>query len=107
MANSLAWRGFSAAREKKIRHRGEIWGVYISEDNRGKGVGRVLLTTLIGLVERVPGMQQIALGVSSQNARAKALYESLGFEIYGCEKRALNICDEYVDEELMVLYFKT
>jgi hypothetical protein len=29
----------------------------------------------------------------------------LGFEIYGRENRALKIGDEYVDEELMVLYF--
>ncbi len=36
---------------------------------------------------------------------AKGLYESLGFEVYGRERRALKIGDEYVDEELMVLYF--
>ena len=52
-----------------------------------------------------PGIEQVALGVSCQNAPAKALYESFGFEVYGCEKRALKIGDEYVDEELMVLYF--
>ena len=91
---------------EKIRHRGGIWGVYVSEECRGKGVGRALLGELIGLVQLLPGMEQVALAVSRQNAAAKSLYESLGFEVYGCERRALKIGDEYVDEELMVLYFK-
>ena len=92
-------------RGEKIRHRGGIWGVYVSEECRGKGIGRALLGELIGLVQLLPGMEQVALAVSSQNAGAKGLYESLGFELYGCERRALKIGDEYVDEELMVLYF--
>ena len=72
----------------------------------GKGVGRALLAELIGQIELLPGMEQVALAVSRQNASAKALYESLGFQVYGCEKRALKVADEYVDEELMVLYFE-
>jgi ribosomal protein S18 acetylase RimI-like enzyme len=97
--------GFFRRRGEKIRHRGGIWGVYVSEECRGKGIGRALLGELIGLLQLLPGMQQVALAVSSQNAGARGLYESLGFEVYGCERRALKIGDEYVDEELMVLYF--
>jgi ribosomal protein S18 acetylase RimI-like enzyme len=98
--------GFFRRRGEKIRHRGGIWGVYVSEECRGKGVGRALLGELIGLVQLLPGIEQVALAVSSQNAGAKGLYESLGFEVYGCERRALKIGDGYVDEELMVLYFE-
>lgn len=101
----IGMAGFFRRKGEKIRHRGGIWGVYVSQEYRGKGIGRALLTNLIGLVELLPGMEQVALAVSSQNAGAKALYESLGFEVYGCEKRALKIGHEYVDEELMVLYF--
>ncbi len=101
----IGMAGFFRQRGEKIRHRGGIWGVYVSEECRGKGVGRALLTELIGMVQLLPGMEQVALGVSRQNVGAKALYESLGFEVYGCEKHALKIGDEYVDEELMVLYF--
>lgn len=101
----IGMAGFFRRKGEKIRHRGGIWGVYVSQEFRGKGVGRALLTNLIGLVQLLPGMEQVALAVSSQNAGAKALYESLGFEVYGCEKRALKIGHEYVDEELMVLYF--
>jgi ribosomal protein S18 acetylase RimI-like enzyme len=101
----IGMAGFFRRRGEKIRHRGGIWGVYVSEECRGKGVGRALLGELIGLVQLLPGMEQVALAVSSQNAGARSLYESLGFEVYGCERRALKIGDEYVDEELMVLYF--
>jgi ribosomal protein S18 acetylase RimI-like enzyme len=101
----IGMAGFFRRRGEKIRHRGGIWGVYVAEECRGKGVGRALLGELIGLVQLLPGMEQVALAVSSQNAGAKSLYESLGFEVYGCERRALKIGDAYVDEELMVLYF--
>lgn len=101
----MGMAGFFRRRGEKIRHRGGIWGVYVSQECRGKGVGRALLGELIGLVQLLPGMEQVALAVSSQNVGAKGLYESLGFEVYGCERRALKIGDAYVDEELMVLYF--
>jgi ribosomal protein S18 acetylase RimI-like enzyme len=101
----IGMAGFFRRRGEKIRHRGGIWGVYVCEECRGKGVGRALLGELIGLVQLLPGMEQVALAVSRENVGAKTLYESLGFEVYGCERRALKIGDEYVDEELMVLYF--
>jgi len=69
-----------------------------------KGLGRALLKELIRQLRSQPGLEQVALGVSIENIAAKRLYESLGFEIYGCEARALKIGDSYVDEELMVLY---
>ena len=101
----IGMAGFFRQRGEKLRHRGGIWGVYVSEECRGKGVGRALLGELIGLVQLLPGMEQVTLAVSSQNPAAKGLYESLGFEVYGCERRALKIGDGYVDEELMILYF--
>jgi ribosomal protein S18 acetylase RimI-like enzyme len=101
----IGMAGFFRRQGEKIRHRGEIWGVYVAAECRGKGIGRALLGELIGLLESQPGIEQVALGVSSQNPAARSLYESLGFEVYGCEKRALKIGGTYVDEELMVLYF--
>jgi ribosomal protein S18 acetylase RimI-like enzyme len=101
----IGMAGFFRRRGEKIRHRGGIWGVYVAKECRGKGVGRAVLAELIGVVQLLPGIEQVALAVSRQNAGAKSLYESLGFEVYGCERRALKIGDAYVDEELMVLYF--
>src|SRR5271169_790835 len=35
----IGMAGFFRRRGEKIRHRGGIWGVYVSEECRGKGVG--------------------------------------------------------------------
>jgi RimJ/RimL family protein N-acetyltransferase len=44
------------------------------------------------------------LTVVSDNHPAKRLYESLGFETYGVERRALKYNGQYYDEDLMVLW---
>ena len=100
----IGMAGFFRQQGEKIRHRGEIWGVYVAQQCRTKGLGRALLEELIRQLRSQSGLEQVALGVSTGNIAAKRLYESLGFEIYGCEARALKIGDSYVDEELMVLY---
>lgn len=98
--------GFFRRRGEKIRHRGEIWGVYVSREHRAKGIGRALLEELVRQLRSQPGLEQVALGVSAGNIPARRLYEALGFEVYGCEARAVKIGDTYVDENLMVLYFR-
>ena len=100
----IGMAGFFRRREAKTGHRGHIWGVYIGKKYRGQGLGRALLTELLSLARSLPGIEQVTLAVSSHNLSARRLYEALGFEMYGCEARALKIGNSYVDEELMVLY---
>lgn len=101
----IGMAGFFRRHGEKIRHRGEIWGVYVAKRHRAKGIGRALLADLLEQLRAEVGLEQVALGVSVGNIAAKRLYESLGFEIYGRETHALKIGGSYVDEELMVLYF--
>jgi ribosomal protein S18 acetylase RimI-like enzyme len=98
--------GFFRRQGEKICHRGEIWGVYIAKQYRGRWCGQSLLEELINQLRSVAGLEQVALGVSVGNTGAKRLYESLGFETYGREARALKIGEYYLDEELMVLYLR-
>lgn len=102
----IGMAGFFRRHEAKTSHRGHIWGVYISGKYRGQGVGRALLTELLRLSRSLSGIEQVTLAVSSDNLPARRLYEAMGFEKYGCEARALKIGDSYVDEDLMVLYFR-
>jgi len=53
----------------------------------------------------IDGLEEVTLSVVTSNASAKRLYQSLGFAVYGLEKRALKIDGEYFDEELMALRF--
>jgi ribosomal protein S18 acetylase RimI-like enzyme len=98
--------GFFRRQGEKICHRGEIWGVYIARQQRTKGLGRALMEEMIMQLRSLPGLEQVALGISTGNVVAKRLYESLGFAIYGREVRALKFGNEYVDEELMILYLR-
>jgi ribosomal protein S18 acetylase RimI-like enzyme len=98
--------GFYREKGLKTRHKGHIWGVYVTHPARGKGVGRALLLALLDRATNIDGIEQIGLSVTTTQPAAPALYRSLGFESFGCERKALKIGNRYVDEEYMVLDVK-
>ena len=99
----VAVTGFRPLDREKTRHRGDIWGVYVAPEARGKGVGRRILEHIL---DHARGrVQQVHLSVTTTNAPAVALYEHLGFIRYGTEPRALLVNGRYLDEHLMVLRF--
>jgi len=95
--------GFFRERPVKQRHKGRIWGVYVTPGMRGAGAGRRLLQAVLERAAAIEGLEQIALSVSTTQDAAMTLYRSLGFESFGCERRSLKIGDRYFDEEYMVL----
>jgi RimJ/RimL family protein N-acetyltransferase len=96
--------GFRREIYAKVRHRGYIWGMYTAPEARGKGTGRALLAEAIRRARAIPGVEQINLSVVTRNPTARTLYLSMGFEVYGLERRALKLPDgTYLDEEHMVL----
>jgi GNAT superfamily N-acetyltransferase len=96
--------GFFRSRHSKERHKGNIWGVYVRPQSRGKGVAKGLMQEIIQRARMIEGLEQILL-VASAHLPARKLYESLGFEAYGVEPRSLKIGTEYVDDVLMILRF--
>lgn len=87
----------------KSAHKGNVYGVYVAPEARGKGAGKALMLDLVQRARSLEGMEQINLAVVSDNVPAKRLYESLGFEVYGVERRAVKYGGRYFDEELMTL----
>ncbi len=87
----------------KERHKGRIYGVYVSFEHRGKGAGRALMMELLERVKRDVSVEQILLAVASTQTAAKRLYASFGFETFGIEPNALKIGSNYVDEDHMIL----
>src|SRR5271168_2673823 len=75
----------------KDRHKGRIYGVYVTSAHRGNGVARALLTYLIGRAKQDSSLEQILLAVAASQTAAKQLYSNLGFRIYGTEPRALKV----------------
>jgi cyclohexyl-isocyanide hydratase len=88
----------------KLRHKGLLFRMYVDPQFRGKGVGRALITTLLGRVATLGDIEQINLTVVSSNPVAKKLYEQFGFVSFALEKNALKWKGHYYTEEQMVLF---
>ena len=86
----------------KERHRGWMLQVYVRPGQRGSGMARALCEHL--LAHARGEVLQVHLGVWSENRAAIALYEKLGFEIYGTEPRYLFVNNRFCDEHLMVRF---
>jgi ribosomal protein S18 acetylase RimI-like enzyme len=98
--------GFFRHEGRKVRHKGDIWGVYVTAAARGQGVAKAMLTQMLDRVRGYPGVEQVSLGVSVSQEAARRLYSALGFEVYGYEKHALKVDGTYVDEEHRVLWLQ-
>jgi ribosomal protein S18 acetylase RimI-like enzyme len=95
--------GFFRRQNNKERHKGHVWGVYVSPESRGKGAGKALMLELIRRAREIEGLEQITL-VASAKLPAQKLYEAVGFQSYGVEPHSLKIGNDYVDDVLMVLW---
>ncbi len=98
--------GFFRSKGIKERHKGRIWGVYVSRSARGKGAARRMLRALLDRAIAMDGLEQIQLAVGDTQETAARLYRSLGFESFGVEKQALKVGDRYIDVDHMVLYVR-
>ncbi|MBX9568526.1 MAG: GNAT family N-acetyltransferase [Candidatus Obscuribacterales bacterium] len=96
--------GFLRYDGQKVRHKAEMWGVYLLSEYRGKGIAKKLLLAVIEKARTLPGVELIHLGVNPANKPVVKLYESVGFSKWGSEKHALKVNGEYVDEDQMVLF---
>lgn len=88
----------------KEHHKGYVIGMYVADEAAGRGVGRALLTELLARAAKIDGLRQVGLLVTSANGSARALYESLGFRVYGTEPDALCIDGVFHDADLMVRF---
>ena len=116
LAENLVFGGFSdgvlvgivtlalAARPgRKLRHKAEIWNVYVDPAQRGTGLARRLMQDAIAEARR-RGLAAIVLSVSAGNLPALRLYESLGFRVFGVEPGAVRLPDgRSLDDVLMQL----
>ena len=95
--------GFYREKHLKLSHKGHIWGVFVQPAFRGKGVGRALLTSVLGEARRLPEIRCLLLTVASSQGAARQLYEKLGFRSFGREPASLKVGDRYLDEDHMRL----
>jgi RimJ/RimL family protein N-acetyltransferase len=86
----------------KLNHKAYLWGMYVSPEHRGTGLGFGLLQHVLPYAWRILGVAQINLGVHTENTSALALYKRLGFVVWGTEVGALVVAGRAQDEHHMV-----
>lgn len=100
----VAMTGLLVHAGRKERHKGMVWGVYVSTAGRGQGLAKRLMQAVIEHARTADGLEILQLGVGVYNEPARALYGAMGFEVYGVERHALRLGpEEYIDEELREL----
>ena len=100
-ADLIGMAGFAVPPLAKKRHKGLLWGVYVREGARGRGLGRALV---LAVIEHARAhVVQLHAAVVTCNDAARELYRSIGFATYGLEPRGLACDGQYFDQELMVL----
>lgn len=98
--------GFKREQSLKMKHKAFIWGVYVSDNFRGQGIGKQLMVEVIRRGKKLEGLKQVTLSVVTTNGAAIDLYRKLGFETYGVERNALEYEGQGYDEEMMVYMYK-
>lgn len=94
--------GVSVDPRRKVRHIGEVFGMFVAPEYGGRGVGRALLDACIARA-RDAGLEELRLTVTAGNARAQTLYEHAGFRAFGVEPNAVKIDGRYFDKCHMAL----
>ena len=94
--------GFKGGNRLRTRHVGEF-GITVARACQGVGLGRRLMELLIAWARTSGVVRKINLLVRTDNARAMALYESLGFEIEGRHRRDMIVDGEFHDAYFMGL----
>lgn len=88
----------------KLRHKATVVAVYVAPEWRGKGVAGRLLDEIILNAKKMPGLEQLQLGVGTYNLSAVRLYESRGFRVFGTERHAMLVDGKFIDEAMMQLF---
>jgi ribosomal protein S18 acetylase RimI-like enzyme len=89
---------------RKFTHKANVFSVYVKPQARGQGIAKAMMLEVIARARLLPQITQLNIGVMSTQPAARALYESLGFEAWGYEPRALCINGIFADETYMVLH---
>jgi len=91
------------AEHLKTKHRGSV-GISVKQKYWGIGIGSLLLREILSFAKK-NGIEQVELGVYSDNLRAQKLYEHFGFTEWGRLPNAYKLKDgSYRDEINMMLH---
>jgi RimJ/RimL family protein N-acetyltransferase len=95
--------GLNREHQMNLAHKGHVWGMYVAPSARGHGLARDLMLAALAFARGVPGLSKVNLHVDAGNVPAIALYESLGFVVFGRESDAMRVGSQKRDDLQMTL----
>ncbi len=95
--------GFYRETRLKRRHKGWIWGMFVSRSYRRRGIGGGLIVKALEGAKALQGLAHIHLTVAATQEAARNLYLRSGFQSFGVEPDALYVDGRFIDEEHMFL----
>jgi RimJ/RimL family protein N-acetyltransferase len=94
--------GLERETRAKNAHKGNVIGMYVSQEYFGTGMGRALIDALIAEARGL-GLELLVLTVTEGNTVATNFYEAAGFRSFGIEPRAIKIDEHYYGKNHMYL----
>ncbi|MBN1944815.1 MAG: GNAT family N-acetyltransferase [Bradymonadales bacterium] len=91
-------------RRRRVAHLGQI-SIYLRQEWRQLGIGRVLLESLLAWAERSPHIEKVCLSVFASNQRALRFYRRFGFEEEGRKIREFKLDGHTYDDEILMFRF--
>ena len=83
--------GLSFQTREKLRHKCNVFGMYVRPSHRGHQLGDGLLCAVLNVARQRHGVSLAQLTVTEGNRAAVALYERHGFVTYGIEPQAVAV----------------
>jgi GNAT superfamily N-acetyltransferase len=93
--------GMDRESRRNLRHKALLWGMYVTSEFRGKGIGQELLAFVLRHAETMTGLRQINLWVNTEASSALSMYRAAGFVPIGTERAFLLV--DGVPQDLMLM----
>lgn len=90
--------GLAFESREKTRHKATLFGLYVKDQYRQRGLGRQLVSTACEFLDSRPLVKVVQLTVTAGSTAAQTLYEQFGFVAFGTEPMAVAIAGAYVSK---------
>ena len=82
--------GLACQKRAKNRHKATVVGMYVAQEQTGRGIGWSLMQSVIEDARR-GGLELLVLTVTQHEGGAMRLYERAGFRSFGIEPNAIKV----------------
>jgi ribosomal protein S18 acetylase RimI-like enzyme len=88
--------GLSFETRTRARHKATLFGMYVADDFRHRGIGQALVRASLEHARSRAGVRLVQLTVTQGNDAARSLYERCGFVAFGVEPLAIAVGEDFL-----------